>query len=207
MQKSGRVGNNLQLINDALGYVEFFSISVNRIVDGDGARNECAGIPSVDSIVSSATSKICGQDVTANKNRERRNIELERSGVRSPSCWRTICGTLMLRRPTLFARHLIFACFLWHFYRFDSSADCCRPSSLCLILFGVFQFAFLFRFFLISMALTIWKTRGSGQSAPHIWILLACLSMFHKDKELKLAKGAVEGGHKGGKNLRFFCSI
>jgi len=31
--------------------------------------------------------------------------------------------------------------------------------------------------------------------------------MFHKDKELELAKGAVEGGHKGGKNLRFFCSI
>jgi len=31
--------------------------------------------------------------------------------------------------------------------------------------------------------------------------------MFHKDKELKLAKGAVEGGHMGDKNLRFFCSI
>lgn len=72
MQKSGRAGNNLQLINDAPGYVEFLSISVNRIVDGVGVQNECAGIPSVDIIVSSATSKICGQDVTASESKKYR---------------------------------------------------------------------------------------------------------------------------------------
>lgn len=115
---------------------------------------------SVDSIVSSATSKICGQDVTANKS------WIPQSWGASYEFLENDIWVLMFPNP--YARRLSFACFARHFSRFDSSADC-RPSSICPYIFGVAGLSsFSIFFFFISPALRKSSARRWTIRATHL---------------------------------------